>query len=116
MLEQVLGEHVPSAPPNVPALDKQNQQLIETMTLRKRFELHRADSTCANCHQLLDPIGFGLENFDAIGRCVTWMTMASRSMPQESCQVDDVFSSPQELKAVIAERIDDFSALSLRNC
>ncbi len=38
------------------------------MTLRQRTELHRTNAVCANCHKILDPIGFGLENFDAIGR------------------------------------------------
>src|SRR5688572_18259041 len=65
VLEQVLGEHVPPAPPNVPSLEKQEQKAVENLTLRQRTELHRKDPTCANCHKVLDPIGFGLENFDA---------------------------------------------------
>src|SRR3954468_7890694 len=68
VLEQVLGEHVPPPPPNVPALDKQDDGKIANLTLRQRTELHRTDTACANCHRILDPIGFGLENFDAIGR------------------------------------------------
>ena len=51
VLEQVLGEHVPAAPPNVPALDKQDQQTVANLTLRQRTELHRTDPVCANCHQ-----------------------------------------------------------------
>jgi hypothetical protein len=74
VLEQVLGEHVPPPPPNVPALEKQDQQTIANRTLRQRTELHRKDETCANCHKVLDPIGFGLENFDAIGRFRTTET------------------------------------------
>ena len=68
VLEQVLGEHVPTAPPNVPALDEQDQGTVANLSLRERTELHRTNPVCANCHQLLDPIGFGMENFDAIGR------------------------------------------------
>ena len=68
VLERVLGDHVPPAPPDVPALEKQDQQAVANLTLRERTELHRTDPVCANCHRLLDPIGFGLENFDAIGR------------------------------------------------
>ena len=68
VLEQVLGEEVPPAPPNVPALDKQDKKTVENLTLRQRTELHRTNVVCANCHKILDPIGFGLENFDAIGR------------------------------------------------
>ncbi len=109
VLEQVLGEHVPSAPPNVPALDKQNQQMVATMTLRERFELHRSDAVCANCHRLLDPIGFGLENFDAIGR---W-----RDCDDNGATIDASgelpggvrFASPRELKTMVAGRLDDFT-------
>ena len=68
VLEQVLGERVPPAPANVPALEKQDQKEVAKLTLRQRTELHRSDAVCANCHKILDPIGFGLENFDAIGR------------------------------------------------
>ncbi len=109
VLEQVLGEHVPPAPPNVPALDKQNQQLVATMTLRERFEMHRSDAVCANCHRLLDPIGFGLENFDAIGR---W-----RDKDDNGAAIDASgelpggvrFASPKELKTMVAGRMEDFS-------
>src|SRR5262245_20424939 len=68
VLEQLLGEHVPPAPANVPALEKQDQNKVANLTLRQRTELHRTNAVCANCHKILDPIGFGLENFDAIGR------------------------------------------------
>jgi hypothetical protein len=109
VLEQVLGDHVPSAPPDVPALENQDQQSIANLTLRERTEMHRSDPVCANCHRLLDPIGFGLENFDAIGR---WREQddngeaidASGELPGGKH-----FSSPQQLKGMIAERVDDFS-------
>jgi hypothetical protein len=71
VLEQVLGDHVPPAPPDVPALESQDQEQIANLTVRERTELHRTNAVCANCHKTLDPIGFGLENFDAIGR---WRT------------------------------------------
>jgi uncharacterized protein DUF1592/uncharacterized protein DUF1588/uncharacterized protein DUF1585/uncharacterized protein DUF1587/uncharacterized protein DUF1595 len=108
VLEQVLGEQVPSPPPDVPPLEKQDQGAVGNLTLRERTELHRSNAVCANCHQMLDPIGFGLENFDAIGR---WRDR------EENGQAIDAsgelpggrrFSSPQELKALIAERRDDF--------
>src|SRR6476620_1924413 len=68
VLEQVLGDPVPAAPPDVPSLDKQDQATVANLTVRQRTELHRTNPVCANCHQILDPIGFGLEKFDAIGR------------------------------------------------
>jgi hypothetical protein len=109
VLEQVLGEHVPPAPPNVPSLEKQDQKSVANLTLRQRTELHRTDATCANCHKILDPIGFGLENFDAIGR---W-----RAKDDTGGTIDAAgelpggkrFSSPQELKAIIAARKDDLA-------
>ncbi|MCR9297226.1 MAG: DUF1592 domain-containing protein, partial [bacterium] len=109
VLEQILGDHVPPAPPEVPALEDQNQQSIANLTLRQRTELHRSNPVCANCHQLLDPIGFGLENFDAIGR---WRDLDDNGEPINAAGVlpgGKSFSSPQELKAVIAGRLDDFS-------
>jgi hypothetical protein len=109
VLEQVLGQHVPPAPPNVPALEKQDQKKVANLTLRQRTELHRTNAVCANCHKILDPIGFGLENFDAIGR---W-----RDKDESGGPIDAVgelpggkrFSSPKELKAIIAARQDDLA-------
>ena len=109
VLEQVLGEHVPPAPPNVPALEKQDPQKVASLTLRQRTELHRTNAVCANCHKILDPIGFGLENFDAIGR---W-----RDKDDSGGAIDAVgelpggkhFTSPKELKAIIAARADDLA-------
>lgn len=109
VLEQVLGEHVPPAPPNVPALEKQDQKKIAGLTLRQRTELHRTDAVCANCHKILDPIGFGLENFDAIGR---WREKDDSGGPVDAAGElpgGKRFSSPKELKAIIASREDDLS-------
>ncbi|MDX1980833.1 MAG: DUF1592 domain-containing protein, partial [Bryobacteraceae bacterium] len=78
VLEQLLGDHVPAAPPDVPALDQQDQATITNLTVRERTELHRTNPVCANCHQILDPIGFGLEKFDAIGR---WRDRDSNGQP-----------------------------------
>ncbi len=109
VLEQVLGQRVPPAPPNVPALEKQDKRKVANLTLRQRTELHRTNAVCANCHKILDPIGFGLENFDAIGR---W-----RDKDESGGPIDAVgelpggkrFSSPKELKAIIAARKDELA-------
>ena len=109
VLEQVLGQRVPPAPPNVPALEKQDQKKVANLTLRQRTELHRTNAVCANCHKILDPIGFGLENFDAIGR---W-----RDKDESGGPIDAIgelpggkrFSSPKELKALIAARETDLT-------
>ena len=107
VLEQVLGEHVPPAPPNVPALEKQNKTDIANLTLRQRTELHRANATCANCHKILDPIGFGLENFDAIGRWRNQDDSGGAIDAVGQLPGDKKFSSPRELKSILATRNED---------
>jgi len=102
-----LGERVPAAPPDVPALDKQDQTAVAHLTLRQRTELHRTNPVCANCHQILDPIGFGLEKFDAIGR---WRDRDSNGQPIDSAGElpgGQRFSGPADLKAIVAGRKGD---------
>jgi mono/diheme cytochrome c family protein len=65
VLENLLGTPPPPPPPEVPELDDKSRQL--TGTLRQQMEQHRANPNCASCHARMDPIGFGFENFDAIG-------------------------------------------------
>jgi hypothetical protein len=107
VLEQVLGERVPAAPPDVPALDKQDPAAVANLTLRQRTELHRTNPVCANCHRILDPIGFGLEKFDAIGR---WREQDTNGQPIDSAgELPDGkrFSGPADLKAILAARGGD---------
>ncbi len=87
VLEQLLGEHVPTPPPEVPNLEDQEKEKIANLTLRQRTELHRTQAVCANCHAILDPIGFGLENFDAIGRWREQDDTGDGSIPQANFQV-----------------------------
>lgn len=107
VLEQVLGEHIPPPPPNVPTLEKQDQKKIANLTLRQRTELHRTNAVCANCHKTMDPIGFGLENFDAIGR---WRDNDETGGPIDASGElpgGKKFNGPKELKAIVAERKED---------
>ena len=66
VLEQILGTPPPPPPPDVPELEEAGE-VAHATTLRERLEQHRADPACANCHAKMDPIGFALENFNAIG-------------------------------------------------
>ena len=66
VLENLLGAPPPPPPPNVPPLAENDRQ--QPTSLRERMELHRASPVCASCHARLDPLGFALEHFDAIGR------------------------------------------------
>lgn len=107
VLEQVLGERVPPPPPDVPELEEQEHKSVEGLTLRQRTELHQSEPTCANCHKLLDPIGFGLENFDAIGR---WRDKNDVGIAIDSAgklPTGESFSTPAELKSILAQRKAD---------
>ncbi len=66
VLENVLGVPPPPPPANVPALE--DQTVDGSLSVRERLMEHRANPPCSNCHNLMDPVGFALENFDAIGR------------------------------------------------
>ena len=66
VLQNILGTPPPTPPPNVPPL-KENNSDGRVLSMRERMEEHRANPACAGCHQLMDPIGFSLENYDAVG-------------------------------------------------
>jgi len=65
VLENLLGAAPPPPPPDVPVLNEAN--LGKTVSMRERMEQHRKDPSCAVCHNQMDPIGFGLESYDAVG-------------------------------------------------
>ncbi len=66
VLENLIGSPPPSPPPNVPQLTENTPGLAQ-MSVRDRMVKHRADPVCSSCHAVMDPLGFSLENFDAIG-------------------------------------------------
>jgi hypothetical protein len=79
------------------------------LTLRQRTELHQSEPTCANCHKVFDPIGFGLENFDAIGR---WREKNDIGVAIDSAGKlpnGESFSTPAELKGLLARRKADLA-------
>ncbi|MBG99849.1 MAG: hypothetical protein CMN58_05835 [Solibacterales bacterium] len=67
VLETLLGAPPPPPPPNVPPLEE-NDAIGSPTTLREKMEQHRSNPVCASCHQQMDPLGFAMEHFDAIGR------------------------------------------------
>jgi hypothetical protein len=67
ILSNMLGTPPPEPPPNVPPL-AENKAGGKALSVRERLEAHRANPTCAACHKVMDPLGFALENFDAIGQ------------------------------------------------
>jgi len=66
VLDNILGTPAPPPPANVPSLD--NNKVDANLSMRDRLAAHRANPACASCHDLMDPVGFALENFDAVGR------------------------------------------------
>ncbi|UUO05934.1 DUF1588 domain-containing protein [Blastopirellula sp. J2-11] len=67
VLDKLLGVELPPPPANVPPLEE-SKEVAQALTLRARLEQHRANPSCATCHDRIDPIGFALENFNEIGR------------------------------------------------
>jgi len=84
ILENVLGTPPPPPLPNVPPLEASTE--AAPRTLRERMERHRASPTCAGCHKMMDPLGFALENFDAIG---AWRTQEAGIPLDASGQLAD---------------------------
>ena len=105
ILEEVLGGQVPPPPPNVPAL--QDVVSEKATTLRERLELHRKNPDCASCHNRMDPLGFGLENFDGIGR---WRETDQGLSIDSSGQLPsgEKFQGPEELKKILLNRAGEF--------
>ncbi len=105
VLENLLGTPPPPPPPNVPEL-KERTEL--TGTLRQQMEQHRKDPNCATCHARLDQLGFGLENFDAVG---AWRTKDGNSAVDASGVLPggQKFSGPTELIAILKSKKVQFA-------
>ncbi len=104
--EKLFGKHLPD-PPVVPALENGTGEAGATRTFREVLEQHRADRQCASCHSKIDPIGFGLENFDPIGR---WRRLDG-GKPIDASGVlpgGDTFNGPNELKQKLVTNREDF--------
>lgn len=103
ILEQILGDPPPPAPPEVPLLADDDEGAILSGTLRQRMEQHRSNPSCAACHARLDPPGFGLENYDAIG---AWRDKEGDIPIDASSELPtgETFDGPVELKALLKSR------------
>ncbi len=106
ILETLLGTPPPPPPPNVPPLDEADHA-ANPATLRERLELHRADPTCASCHATMDQLGFGLENYDVLGR---WRTEIDGETVDARGELPDgtTFDGPEALKELLMQRKDQF--------
>ncbi|MCU1325594.1 MAG: Gluconolactonase, partial [Bryobacterales bacterium] len=99
VLENLLNASVPPPPPGVPVLDEAT--VGTSKPLRQQMEEHRANPVCSSCHSRMDPIGFGMENFDAIGQ---WRTEDARTPIDASGTLTNgmVFHGPAELADSLA--------------
>jgi hypothetical protein len=104
ILENILGTPPPPPAPDVPELPPIGQL---KGTLRQQMEQHRADPACAVCHAKLDPLGFGLENFDAIG---AWRTQDNKQDIDASGELPggEKFVGPAQLRQVLLGKADQF--------
>jgi hypothetical protein len=107
VLENLLGTPPPDPPPNVPSL-KEEGTSIAHLTMRQRMEQHRANPVCASCHRLMDPLGFALENFDAVGRFRLHDEAFNAIDPEGAFPDGSKFSGPQGLRQVLLDHSDQF--------
>ena len=120
VLRHLLNDPPPPAPPNVPQISRLEGQILTT---RERLLVHQEEAQCASCHRKIDPLGFGLENFNAAGK---WRTQDSYQARDErgrgvgklkTWTIDasgafhkgPVFNDYTELRDLIAERKEDFA-------
>lgn len=107
VLEQVLGMPPPPPPPDVPDLSEE-KGVITAATMRQRLEQHRKDPNCASCHARMDPLGFGLENYDAIGK---WRTVDGKFPVDTSgeLQSGEKFKGSAQLRTILKSRKNQFA-------
>ena len=107
VLETIFGTRIPAPPADIPALPGGEKE-IEAKTVRDRLEHHRRNPTCAACHDLIDPIGFALENFDVLGR---WRDKEGKNEIDAAGQFPsgETFNGPAQLRTALLGRRDEFT-------
>ncbi len=106
ILTNIFGTPPAAPPPDIPPL-KENTPSVKALTMRERVAQHREKPVCASCHNLMDPVGFALENFDAVGR---WRTKDSGEPVDASGSLPDgtQFTGPLELQKAVLRRPELF--------
>lgn len=109
VMENILASPPPPAPPNIPALEDTKGAPGEVLTLREKMEIHPANPVCAVCHNQMDPIGFGLENYGAIGE---WRLLDEGKPIDSSGRLPSgvEFQGPAELQAALLEDPEVFAS------
>ena len=106
LLANMLGAPPPPPPPDVPALKEAGQEGLPH-SIRERMEVHRKNPVCASCHQRMDPLGFSLENFDAIGK---WRAVADDEPIDASAALPDgtQFKGVEGLRTLLVSHKEEF--------
>jgi mono/diheme cytochrome c family protein len=106
VLDNILGVQVPPPPPDVPTF-KENEPGQKPKTVRELMAQHRNNPSCATCHRMMDPIGFALENFDAVG---AWRTHEPGGPVDTSAELPDgsKVDGPATLRHALVKRPDVF--------
>ena len=109
ILANILGTPALPPPPNVPALSE-DAGAGKPLSLRERMEAHRANAVCAGCHKVMDPLGFSLENFDAIGR---WRNTdgGAKIDPAGTMFNGATVSGPKQLREMLLSRPETFTGV-----
>lgn len=108
VLENILGVPPPPPPPNVPALEE--TEIAANLSVRDRLAKHRENPVCYSCHRLTDPVGFALENYDAVGR---WRTLDGEAPVDSSGGLPDgsEFEGVEGIEAAILARPEIFAGV-----
>lgn len=106
ILDNILNSPPPPPPANVPSLDE--DAVGSSASLRQQLEQHRKNAVCASCHSRMDPLGFGFENFDAVG---AWRTLDGKFPIDPSGVLPDgkAFRGADELKVILRQQKDTFA-------
>ena len=106
ILENLLGSPPPEPPPNVPALEEAGED-GRILTMREAMAQHRENPACRVCHSAMDPIGFSLENYDAVGK---WRQEFANQPIDASGTMPDgrIFEGPAGLRDLLLDQPDDF--------
>jgi cytochrome c5 len=106
ILQEILGTPPAPPPPDVPPLDE--AAVGTSLSLRQQMEKHRANAVCASCHSKMDPLGFGLENYDAVGK---WRTLDGKFPVDSSGTLPNgkTFATPAEMRAALVSLVPQFA-------
>jgi len=106
ILQNILGTPPPPPPPDVPLLDE--AATGNSASLRQQMEAHRANPVCASCHSKMDVLGFGLENYNGIGK---WRTMDGKFPVDATGTLPNgkTFNGPGEMRVALLSRLPDFA-------